>query len=168
MQHKFGAPLADAQVQAVVDALALADDHQVARRDMGLDLGRHIHPLDLVVVGEVVGDVARALALTTLLHHLEDLRRKRLLGGGGIALGVELPGALGVLALRYGANPTQRAAISVRFSQSRRPATLLPIPRYVLRVGARDPCWVARVGRSNLLFWLDLGLAGFRAFLCTT
>ena len=45
-------------------------------------------------------------------------------------------GGLGVLAMRYGCNPTQRVVVVVRSSQLRRPATLLPIPRHVLRVGA--------------------------------
>ena len=43
---------------------------------------------------------------------------------------------LGVLAMRRDCNPTQRVVVVVRFSQLRRPATLLPIPRHVLRVGA--------------------------------
>ena len=45
-------------------------------------------------------------------------------------------GGLGVPAMRYDCNPTQGAVVVVRFSQLRRPATLLPIPRHVLRVGA--------------------------------
>ena len=43
---------------------------------------------------------------------------------------------LGVLTMRFVCNPTQRVVVVVRFSQLRRPATLLPIPRHVLRVGA--------------------------------
>jgi len=34
---------------------------------MRLDRGRHIHPVDLVAAGEIVGNVASALALTILL-----------------------------------------------------------------------------------------------------
>ena len=78
---------------------AQADDHQVAGDQVLAHLGRHVHALDLVVVGEVVGDVALTLALAVLLNHLHDLRHDRLLGGRGVALGVELAGPLGVLAL---------------------------------------------------------------------
>ena len=49
-------------------------------------------------------------------------------------------GGLGVLSMRYGCNPTQRVVEAVRFSQIRRPATLLSISRHVLRVGTRNPC----------------------------
>jgi hypothetical protein len=52
---------------------------------------------------------------------------------------------LGVLEKRYGCNPTQRVVITVRFSQLRRPATLLPLSRLLLRVGARF-----RAGQSDL------------------
>jgi hypothetical protein len=45
-------------------------------------------------------------------------------------------GDLGVLAMRFDCNPTQGVVVAVRSSQLRRPATLLPIPRHVLRVGA--------------------------------
>jgi len=45
-------------------------------------------------------------------------------------------GDLGAFAMRYDCGPTQRTVVIVRFSQLRRPATLLPIPRHVLRVGA--------------------------------
>jgi len=38
--------------------------------------------------------------------------------------------------MRFDCNPTQGIVVAVRSSQLRRPATLLPIPRYVLRVGA--------------------------------
>ena len=41
--------------------------------------------------------------------------------------------------------------------QFRRPATLLPY-RGVLRVGARQPCWITWIGRKNLLFRDSLGL----------
>ena len=58
-----------------------------------------MHALDLVVVGEVVGDVAPALALAALLHHLDDLRLDRFFPSRRIPLGVQLPGPLRLLAL---------------------------------------------------------------------
>src|SRR5687768_12493433 len=45
-------------------------------------------------------------------------------------------GGLGVLAMRFDCNPTQGAVVAVRSPQLRRPAPLLPISRYVLRVRA--------------------------------
>ncbi|GAA2537765.1 hypothetical protein GCM10010409_10150 [Mycolicibacterium diernhoferi] len=52
-------------------------------------------------------------------------------------------GGLGVLPVRYDCNPTQGVVDVIRFSQFRRPTTLLPIPRHVLRVGSGDPRWEA-------------------------
>jgi hypothetical protein len=41
-------------------------------------------------------------SISVLLHQLHDLRHDRLLLGGGVALGIEFAGALGVLALQLG------------------------------------------------------------------
>jgi hypothetical protein len=76
-------------------------------------------------------------------------------------------GGLGVVAMRFDCNPTQRAVVAVRSSQLRRPATLLPIPRYVLRVGAGIRAGELGFGRSSLLFRLGLGLSKLPWFLCT-
>src|SRR5471030_625354 len=83
-----------------LDRAALADDHQAAGDQVRLHSRRYIDALDLVVVRVVVGDVAVALGLAILQHHLRDLRHDGLLIGGRVALRIELAGPLGVLALR--------------------------------------------------------------------
>lgn len=61
------------------------------------------------------------------------------------------------------ADPTQRAVVVVRFSQFRRPATLLPVSRYVLRVGTGTRA--GKSGSGDRAFSSDSTLAslGFRA-----
>src|SRR3546814_1107633 len=50
-------------------------------------------------MGKVVGNVAGALALAALLHHLSYLRHNGLLIGGSNALSIEFAGPFSILAL---------------------------------------------------------------------
>src|SRR3546814_3677330 len=50
-------------------------------------------------MGKVIGDIAGALVLATLPHHLCDLRHDCFLPGDGITLGIELAGSLKILVL---------------------------------------------------------------------
>lgn len=76
-------------------------------------------------------------------------------------------GDLGVLTKRCDFKPHPRGRCS-------RPIFVIPQARNTLTYfavcaprGFRDPCWGAEIGRSSLLFWLDLGLTRLPCFLCT-
>src|SRR5882757_1227375 len=65
--------------------------------------------------------------------------------------------------MRYTCDPTQRVILVLRFSQLRRPATLLPLSRLMLRVGAGFRAGLPGSGVRAFSSGSTLALPGFRA-----